>query len=119
MRTITAFVLALLCATFQARAVQYFKYDKADETIRGTALGNPLFYDSSVLVADGKTLVAWLEFQPSKRDVIWFGVRDGTKWLDKKQITTESADCANPTLTRDRSGRIWLTYETAVNGKWD
>ena len=106
MRTIIACIcLALLSAAPQSHAVQYFQYDKADETIRCTSLDKPLFYDASVVSADGKTYVTWLEFQPSKRDLVWFGIRDAAnKWLEKKQITLDSADCANPTLTRDKAG---------------
>jgi hypothetical protein len=120
MKTITASLcLALLTAASQSHAVQYFQYDKADQTVRSAPLDNPLFYDGSVVSVDGKTYVTWLEFQPSKRDVVWFGIRDSaSKWLEKKQITPDSADCANPTLTQDRSGNIWLTYESAVDGKW-
>ncbi|MDB6056578.1 MAG: hypothetical protein JWO95_422, partial [Verrucomicrobiales bacterium] len=120
MKTITAGVcLALFSAALQSHAVQYFQYDKADTTVASTTLERPLFYDASVVTADGKTYVTWLEFQPSKRDIVWFGIRDSAgKWLEKKQITEQSADCANPTLTRDKAGNIWLTYESAVDGKW-
>lgn len=119
------FALALLlCGAPHTFAEQFFKYDKADQIVTTTTLENPLFYDASVLkgsddrAASSDTLVAWLEFQPSKRDIVWFGIRNGTTWLQKTQITTESADCANPTLTRDNSGRLWLTYESTANGVW-
>ncbi len=120
MKTITACIcLALLSAAPRSHAVQYFQYDKADETVRCASLDKPLFYDASVVSADGKTYVTWLEFQPSKRDLVWFGIRDAAnKWLEKKQITLDTADCANPTLTSDKAGNIWLTYETVVDGKW-
>ncbi|MGZ5567551.1 MAG: hypothetical protein ACXWKG_11090 [Limisphaerales bacterium] len=120
MKTITACIcLALVSAAPQSHAVQYFQYDKADETVRCSSLDNALFYDASVISDNGKTYVTWLEFQPSKRDLVWFGIRDSAnKWLEKKQITPDSADCANPTLTRDKAGNIWITYESAVDGKW-
>src|SRR4051812_6493798 len=115
---VAALGLASLIAVPQSHAVQYFQYDKADATVASTTLEKPLFYDGSVVTVDGKTYVTWLEFQPSKRDVVWFGIRDSAgKWLEKKQITEQSADCANPTLTRDKSGNIWLTYESAADGK--
>jgi hypothetical protein len=110
------FVFALLIPS--APAVQYFHYDKPDQTIATTNLENPLYYDSSIAVNDGKTYLTWLEFQPGKRDIVWFGERNGTNWLHKKQITTVSADCANPTLTIDKTGKIWLTYESAAEGNW-
>src|SRR5690349_19229282 len=107
MKRLTACLcLPLLTAASQPRPVQYCQYDKADETVRSAALDNPLFYDGSVIAVDAKTYVSWLEFQPSKRDVVWFGIRDKSgKWTEKKQITQVSADCANPTLTRDKEGQ--------------
>ena len=110
---------ALLMAAPQLRAVQYFQYDKADAIVDSSTLGNPLFYDGSVVATDGKTFFTWLEFHPSKRDAVWFGARDSSgKWVEKEAITGQLADCANPTLTRDKSGNIWITYESAVDGKW-
>ncbi len=100
-------------------AENMFVYDPAT-SVTAAKLGNPLLYDASLVNSDGNTCLTWLEFQPGKGDVIWFGRRDEKgNWTEKQQITPQPGDYANPTLTRDAQTNLWLTYEAATGGNWN
>ena len=115
-----AILFALVVLTPILQAEEMFVYDKADATVPARRLENPLLYDASTVVSGDKTFVTWLEFIPGKGDVIWFGAQDPAgNWVEKQQITKEPADFAKPTLTLDTKTNLWLSYESATNGKWD
>ncbi len=111
---------ALVALTSIGHTEEMFVYDKADIMVPAKKLENPLLYDPSTVVSADKTYVTWLEFLPGKGDVIWFGAQDSAgNWLEKQQISKDPGDFAKPTLTVDAKTNLWLSYETATNGKWD
>jgi hypothetical protein len=122
---IRAIVASLLLAAASlsyaadAQPKELFVYDKADETVHPTMLDGPDNYDGAVLAgADGQWLT-WLEFVPGKGDQVWVGARKGDAWVSRHAVVEKFGRYANPTLTRETGGRMWLTYEAEVNGQWD
>ncbi|MEX1095246.1 MAG: DUF3604 domain-containing protein [Planctomycetales bacterium] len=96
-----------------------FFYDRADESIEGTLFDGPNRYDTDVLSADGKLWYAWLEFTPRDGDKVWVGTYARGEWTQKTLVTNQPGDYACPTLTRDSTGRVWLSYEAAPEKQWD
>jgi hypothetical protein len=98
-----------------------FAYDEADQTVTAAMLEQPEFYDADVAVDGAGVWIAWLQFVPGEGDRLWVGRRDGDGWALKEQVTVEAAKIAQPTLTFDPGGQLWLSYEamSAGTGQWD
>ncbi len=109
-------------ATKQQAQVQKgkFEYDPADETVHAAIVGGDTCYDPHVVAAGGKLWLTWLEFEPVKGDRIWIGTReaDSADWTTRKCITPEPGMYQNPTLTPDKTGGFWLTFEQGQGEKW-
>ncbi len=98
---------------------ELFEYDPADETVHATVLDDPNAYDAGIVsMADGIWL-AWLKFVPGKGDQIWVGCRQDDSWRSQSAARSEHGRYANPTLTVDSAGQLWLSYEAEANGQWD
>ncbi len=95
-----------------------FVYDRADAVIPSATLSENLAYDSDVLSADGELYFTWLQFTPVEGDRIWFAGEEGGN-VSEPVLLDESGCYANPTLTVDARGRIWLSYEQERDGQWD
>lgn len=123
-----------------------FEYDPADETVTAVMIGNENCYDPHVATvwpsaatglstsatesANGVTggssasaesvWLTWLEFEPGKGDRIWVGSRElnAQDFASRTCITPEPGIFKNPTLTADKTGGLWLTYEKQDGEKW-
>lgn len=96
-----------------------FFFDKAEQTVTANLLGGALQYDGDVVLMNGQSWYTWLEFLPGKGDVIWVGTRKDSAWKSQQQAMAEPGEYAAPTLTVDRQGRLWLSYEARNGDCWD
>jgi len=115
---ITLMATAALAAKAKPEKVP-FHYDDADETVPATMLDNPNRYDADIAAGKDGLWLAWLEFVPGKGDHVWIGQRRGNDWAAKQQVTVKPGRYANPTVTLDAAGRVWLSYEAELDGQWD
>ncbi len=90
-----------------------FRYDQPDQTISSEKFENPRFYDADVCVTSNTVWMTWLEYQPGKGDLLWIGKRTepGGSITSRRKLVGTPSRLANPTLTVDRSGTLWLTLE--------
>ncbi len=96
-----------------------YVYDPADVTVAAEVLDEPLWYDADVASRDGQLWYAWLDFQPGRGDRVWVGRRQQGKWTQRAALPGEPGDFAQPTLTLDAEGQLWLSYEAAHEDRWD
>jgi hypothetical protein len=130
---LVTFLYFVLAANLAAQPANqpFFLFDKPDETIKATLLENPNFYDAGIASSKEGLWLAWLEFQPGKGDQLWIGLRGTNGWIQKTNVPagtylhlerqrilttsfqrkTNAGEYATPTVTIDREGKVWLTYE--------
>ncbi|UCD28513.1 MAG: hypothetical protein JSV03_15765, partial [Planctomycetota bacterium] len=96
-----------------------FEYDPADETVRSSLLENPNLYDTDIVAQGDKLWIAWLQFETGKGDHVWIGRRHDGNWAAKHKVTAKPGKYANPTVTIDKIGHVWLSYEAESNKQWD
>ncbi len=96
-----------------------FSYDPPTYEVPGKLLEHPLWYEAAVCVAEDSVWYAWLEFTPQQGDRIWVGSRVGDAWRTQYLAVPDYGEYANPTLTMDSSGRLWLSFEARQGNQWD
>lgn len=121
MASTLVWLMALSLAAKPAdKAKPKFEYDTADETVRTTMVGDENAYEPHVVALKDRLWITWLEFEPGKGDRIWVGCRaiKGGEWLSRKAIKPEPGSYRNPTLTPDKAGVLWLSYEQQDGETW-
>lgn len=97
-----------------------FQYDGAARQMSATLLEDDSFYEPDVERYDGGRWVTWLEFIPDEGDRLWVGQRSDNSWIDRQPLGDTPGTYVAPTVTRDPTGQLWLTYETKNDdGTWD
>jgi len=127
-------IVAATAASPASRGEGRFEYDPADETVRARMIGGETCHDPHVLSRGDTLWFTWLEFEPGQGDRIWLGRRTAAGcpgveasessvsadegWISRRCITPDPAVYQNPTLTADKEGGFWLTYEQQQGAKW-
>ncbi|MCX7015481.1 MAG: hypothetical protein NTW86_23495, partial [Candidatus Sumerlaeota bacterium] len=118
LRIALAFVLAAVggipcfaAAPSPSVKASLYGYDEA-RMIPASTLDSPEANDPSIAAGPDGLWMAWLEFVPGQGDTLHVGRRDGEGWALNEQPMAQPAKLADPTLTFDAKGRLWLTYET-------
>ena len=96
-----------------------FFYDPVSVFQEGTLLPGKENYEPSLARVAGDTWLAMLEFAPGKGDRIVVGKLDDAFGLNERRVITKAhGKYRRPTLTADRSGRLWLSYEALSGERW-
>ncbi len=98
-----------------------FVYDQADHTTKAVMLEGEELYAPGVASKDSELWMTWLKFVPGKGDEIHVGRRDATGPQADTTVSSSPGRYAQPTLTFDAAGEMWLSYEAFdVQGQqWD
>lgn len=62
--------------------------------------------------ADGKVWVVWSKKSRAKNGDIYYKTFDGMAWSDDTQLTTDTYDDLNPSITQSMNERIWVTWSS-------
>jgi hypothetical protein len=122
LRTSTRAALAVLFAGALGWAAeddrQYFLYDVSEGMVIASVLDDPNAYDADILSTPAGVWIAWLKFEPGQGDSLWYGRLGADNRISGEKLAFGPARIANPTLTADAGGRLWLTFEAEIDGNW-
>jgi len=117
---------ALLVLSFSAGALALeasspraqFEFDSAESMLPARMLNGELRYDADLARARGELWITWLEFVPEAGDEVWVARQSDGRWVEPRKVTAKPGRYAHPTLTADRDGRLWLTFEVKAADGW-
>ena len=114
-RRTSALWFAALLALGLRSAQEPFSADAPGKRVTGRAVGGPDAYDADLHIDGHGTVAAGLRFVPGRGDLLRV-VRVEADGTEVELLSEGPGAYANPRLTRDAGGTLWLTYELRPAG---